>query len=153
MVRDSADVLTVNAPLHEGTKGLINKEKISWMKDGAWIVNTARGAICNDVDVAEAVKSGKLRGYGGDVWPQQPAPKEHPWRNMRYKNTGASGGNGMVAHFSGTTLDAQIRYASGVKDILKRFFGGEEQERINVICIDGSKCIPTRQKASESFFC
>jgi formate dehydrogenase len=36
------DVLTINAPLHEGTKGLINKEKLGWMKKGAWIVNTAR---------------------------------------------------------------------------------------------------------------
>ncbi|CAD6574077.1 MAG: formate dehydrogenase (NAD+) [Cyphobasidiales sp. Tagirdzhanova-0007] len=90
------DVLTINAPLHEGTMGLINKEKISWMKDGAWIVNTARGAICNAEDVAAAVKSGKLRGYGGDVWPQQPAPKDHPWRSMRYQGKDTSGGNGQV---------------------------------------------------------
>lgn len=40
------DVLTVNAPLHEGTKGLINKETLGWMKKGAWIVNTAVSS-CN----------------------------------------------------------------------------------------------------------
>lgn len=38
----ASDVLTINAPLHEGTKHLIDKEKLSWMKKGAWIVNTAR---------------------------------------------------------------------------------------------------------------
>lgn len=65
------DVLTINAPLHEGTLGLINKEKLSWMKKGAWIVNTARGAICVAEDVAEAVKSGHIAGYAGDVWNHQ----------------------------------------------------------------------------------
>lgn len=66
----NADIVTINCPLHEGTKGLFNKELISKMKDGAWLVNTARGAICVAEDVAEAVKSGKLMGYGGDVWPR-----------------------------------------------------------------------------------
>lgn len=57
-----------NAPLHEGTKGLFNKELISKMKKGAWLVNTARGAICIRQDVADAVASGHLNGYAGDVW-------------------------------------------------------------------------------------
>lgn len=131
------DILTINAPLHEGTKHLINKEKLSWMKKGAWIVNTARGAICVAEDVAEAVKSGHIRGYGGDVWEQQPAPKEHPWRSMYFNGKQENGGNAMVAHYSGTTLDAQKRYADGVKDILTRYFAGQEQEHANVICIDG----------------
>jgi len=143
------DVITINAPLHEGTRGLINKEKISWMKDSVWIVNTARGAICVAEDVAEALKAGKIRAYGGDVWPQQPAPKDHPWRSAFYKNKKENGGNAMVAHYSGTTLDAQQRYAAGTKEILKRFFAGEEQERANVICIDGdyaSKAYGEREK-------
>jgi formate dehydrogenase len=41
-----ADIVTINCPLHEKTKGLFNKELISKMKKGAWLVNTARGAIC-----------------------------------------------------------------------------------------------------------
>jgi len=131
------DVLTINAPLHAGTHGLIDKEKISWMKDGAWIVNTARGAICNAQDVADAVNSGKLRGYGGDVWFPQPAPKDHPWRTMFYKGDQRKGGNAMTPHISGTSIDAQVRYANGTKDILKRFFAGERQEDANVICVDG----------------
>ena len=52
------------------------------MKDGAWLINTARGAICNAEAVRKAVDSGKLRGYGGDVWNVQPAPADHPWREM-----------------------------------------------------------------------
>merc|ERR1712029_396283 len=77
------DVVTINCPLHEKTKGLFNKELISKMKKGSWLVNTARGAIVVKEDVAEALKSGQLRGYGGDVWFPQPAPKDHPLRYLR----------------------------------------------------------------------
>jgi formate dehydrogenase len=97
---------------------------------GAWLVNTARGAICNAEDVAEALKVGHLNGYAGDVWNQQPAPKEHVWRYM--KNP-LGGGNGLTPHYSGSTLDAQARYASGTKTILENFFGGKAQNPADII--------------------
>ncbi|KAF8313143.1 NAD-dependent formate dehydrogenase [Clavulina sp. PMI_390] len=128
------DVVTVNAPLHEGTKDLINKETVQWMKKGAWLVNTARGAICNAEAVAEAVKSGHLNGYAGDVWNVQPAPKEHPWRTMLNP---LGGGNGMTPHVSGTSIDAQARYAAGVKKIIENFLDGKEQTPSDVIVING----------------
>lgn len=124
------DVVTVNCPLHEGTKGLVNKELLKHFKKGAWIVNTARGAICDKDAIAEAVKSGHINGYSGDVWNVQPAPRDHPWRTM--KNP-VGGGNGMVPHYSGTTLDAQIRYAEGVKSILENYFNNKPQEPANII--------------------
>ncbi|KAK5132348.1 hypothetical protein LTR08_009183 [Meristemomyces frigidus] len=119
------DVVTINAPLHEKTRGLFNKELISKMKKGSWLVNTARGAIVVKEDVADALKSGQLRGYGGDVWFPQPAPKDHP---LRYATYGPfnSGGNAMVPHMSGTSIDAQVRYAAGTKAILDSYFSGRE---------------------------
>ena len=128
------DVVTVNAPLHEGTRNLVNAELLSKFKPGAWLVNTARGAICDKFAVADALKSGQLRGYSGDVWDVQPAPKDHPWRTM--KNP-LGGGNGMVPHYSGTTLDAQARYAAGTKEILENYFKGQAQNPANVIVGDG----------------
>jgi formate dehydrogenase len=104
------DIITINAPLHQQTRGLFNKELISKMKPGAWLVNTARGAICDAQAVADAVESGQLGGYAGDVWNVQPAPADHPWRKMKHP---LGGGNGMVPHMSGTTIDAQIRYSNG----------------------------------------
>ncbi|GFZ46728.1 formate dehydrogenase [Saitozyma sp. JCM 24511] len=128
------DIVTINCPLHEKTKGLFNKELISRMRHGAWLVNTARGAICVAEDVAEALASGQLNGYAGDVWNVQPAPRDHPWRTMK-NPLGA--GNGMVPHMSGTTLDAQFRYATGAQDILRRWFAGEKQESHNLIVENG----------------
>lgn len=124
------DVVTVNCPLHEGTKGLVNAELLKHFKKGAWLVNTARGAICDKDDVAAALKSGQLSGYSGDVWNVQPAPKDHVWRTA--KNP-LGGGNGMVPHYSGTTLDAQARYASGAKSILQNYLENKPQEPGNVI--------------------
>lgn len=130
-----SDIVTINAPLHESTRGLFNKDLLSKMKKGAWLVNTARGAICVEKDIAEALESGQLRGYGGDVWYPQPAPKNHPWRTMRNKY---GAGNAMTPHISGTSLDAQKRYADGVKRILESYISGKHDYRPeDVIVIDG----------------
>ncbi|TLD23920.1 hypothetical protein PspLS_06664 [Pyricularia sp. CBS 133598] len=116
------DVVTINCPLHEKTRGLFNKDLISKMKKGSWLVNTARGAIVVKEDVADALASGHLRGYGGDVWFPQPAPKDHP---LRYAKNPFGGGNAMVPHMSGTSLDAQKRYADGTKAILESYLSGK----------------------------
>jgi formate dehydrogenase len=147
-----ADVVTINCPLHEGTKGLFNKDLISKMKKGAYLVNTARGAICVAEDVAEAVRSGQLGGYGGDVWPRQPAPSDHPWRSMFINGERERGGNAMTPHISGTSLDAQARYAKGTKDILDNFFNGTKQRPSDVIVENGeyaSKAYGEREKLKE----
>jgi formate dehydrogenase len=198
----SVDVLTVNCPLHEATKGLINSGAIAKMKKGAWIVNTARGAICDRMAIADALKSGHIAGYAGDVWGEskveetslvvaqgfsptvfcfcfsllthtdvQPAPKDHPWRDMRAPNGNGNGELsapksppffliclpplysstppppaivqqlltvlGMVPHYSGTTLDAQERYAKGTKEIIENFLAGKPQNPANVIVENG----------------
>ena len=124
------DVVTVNCPLHEGTRGLVNEELLKSFKKGAWLVNTARGAICDKDAVAAALKSGQLSGYSGDVWNVQPAPRDHVWRTMK-NPLGA--GNGMVPHYSGTTLDAQARYANGTKTILENYFAGKPQNPADII--------------------
>jgi len=130
------DIVTVNAPLHEGTRDLINEKNIYKMKKGAWLVNTARGAICNAEAVAKAVNEGHLLGYGGDVWNMQPAPKDHPWRTMESPE-GKGMGNAMVPHYSGTTLDAQKRYADGTKEIIQNFLDGKPQVPANLIVEGG----------------
>ena len=108
------DVVTINCPLHPETENLFDKKMISKMKKGAYIVNTARGKICNRDDIADALKSGQLSGYAGDVWFPQPAPNDHVWRTMS--------NHGMTPHTSGTSLSAQARYADGVREILECFF-------------------------------
>lgn len=110
------DVVTINAPLHPETENLFNEAMIGKMKRGAYLVNTARGKICNRDAVARALESGQLAGYAGDVWFPQPAPKDHPWRSMPH--------HGMTPHISGSSLSAQARYAAGTREILECWFEG-----------------------------
>lgn len=110
------DVVTLNVPLHPETEHLFDDKMISKMKRGAYLINTARGKICDRDAVARALENGQLAGYAGDVWFPQPAPKDHPWRTMPH--------HGMTPHISGTSLSAQARYAAGTREILECFLEG-----------------------------
>ena len=110
------DVVTINAPLHAETENMFNDALIAKMKRGAYLVNTARGKICDRDAVVRALESGQLAGYAGDVWFPQPAPKDHPWRTMPH--------HGMTPHVSGSSLSAQARYAAGTREILENWFEG-----------------------------
>ena len=124
------DVVTINAPLHPETENLFNAKLISTMRRGAYLVNTARGKICNREDVAAALTSGQLAGYAGDVWFPQPAPQDHPWRTMPH--------HGMTPHISGSSLSAQTRYAAGTREILECWFENRPL-REEYLIVDGGK--------------
>ncbi len=112
----ACDVVTLNVPLHPETEHLINDDTLTLFKRGAYLVNTARGKLCDRDAIVRALESGQLAGYAGDVWFPQPAPKDHPWRTMPHQ--------GMTPHISGTTLSAQARYAAGTREILEDFLAG-----------------------------
>jgi len=123
------DVVTINCPLHPETEHMFDDKLISTMKRGAYLVNTARGKICDKDAIARALESGQLAGYAGDVWFPQPAPKDHPWRSMSW--------HAMTPHTSGTTLSAQARYADGVQEILECYFEGMPIRNEYLIAKDG----------------
>ena len=108
------DVVSIHCPLHPETEHLFNEQLINKMKSGSYIVNTARGKICDRNAITKALETGQLAGYAGDVWFPQPAPADHPWRTMP--------NHAMTPHTSGTSLSAQARYAAGVREILENWF-------------------------------
>jgi formate dehydrogenase len=128
------DVITINCPLHPETENLFNEALISKMKRGAYLVNTARGKICDRDAVARALESGQLAGYAGDVWFPQPAPKDHPWRTMP--------NHGMTPHISGSSLSAQARYAAGTREILECWLQ-DKPIRSEYLIVDAGKLAGT----------
>ncbi|MFM8313809.1 MAG: NAD-dependent formate dehydrogenase [Deltaproteobacteria bacterium] len=110
------DVVTINCPLDGETEHLFNDETLEVMKNGAYLINTARGKVCDRDAIVRALERGKLAGYAGDVWFPQPPSADHPWRTMPHQ--------GMTPHIAGTSLPAQARYAAGVREILECFFNG-----------------------------
>ena len=125
-----SDVVSINIPLTPATQGLFDRELLSSMKKGAYLVNTARGRIVDTDALVEALESGHLAGYAGDVWYPQPAPADHPWRQMP--------NHAMTPHVSGTTLEAQSRYANGVRECLAALIAGEPIDR-DYIIVDGGR--------------
>ncbi len=122
------DVVTINCPLHPQTENLFDAELLAKMKRGAYLINTARGKICDRDAIVAALESGQLAGYAGDVWFPQPAPQDHPWRTMPH--------HGMTPHISGSSLSAQTRYAAGTREILENYFAGRSQ-REEYLIVDG----------------
>jgi formate dehydrogenase len=112
----AVDVLSIHSPLVPETYHLFDEKMLNSMKRGSYIVNTARGAIMDRDAVVQALESGQLAGYAGDVWYPQPPPADHPWRTMPH--------NAMTPHTSGTSLSAQARYAAGTREILEGFLAG-----------------------------
>lgn len=124
------DVITINCPLHAETEHMFNDTLINKMKRGSYIINTARGKICDRDAIVRALESGQLAGYAGDVWFPQPPPKDHPWRAMPH--------HGMTPHIAGTSLPAQARYAAGVREILECWFEGRPI-RDEYLIVDGGQ--------------
>ncbi len=122
------DVVTINAPLHPETEHLFDDAMFARMKRGTYLVNTARGKICDRDAVVRALESGQLAGYAGDVWYPQPPAADHPWRTMPHE--------GMTPHISGSSLSAQARYAAGTREILECFLGGRPI-RDEYLIVDG----------------
>lgn len=73
-----SDIISLHCPLFESTKGLINKNSISKMKDGVIVINTARGGVIVEEDLAEALNSGKVYAAAVDVVSTEPIKKDNP---------------------------------------------------------------------------
>ena len=125
----TSDAITIHAPLTPETDNLFDSDVLAKMKDGSFLVNTARGKIVNTDALVKALEDKHFQGYAGDVWYPQPAPADHPWRTMPR--------NAMTVHYSGMTLEAQKRIEDGVKDILNRFFNDQPFQDKDVIVSGG----------------
>lgn len=130
----AVDVVDIHAPLHPQTHHLFDANLINSMRRGSYIVNTARAEIMVRDAVVEALRSGQLAGYAGDVWYPQPPPPDHPWRTMPHE--------AMTPHVSGTTLSAQARYAAGSREILEDFLA-DRPIRDEYLIVAGGKLAGT----------
>jgi D-3-phosphoglycerate dehydrogenase len=108
-----SDVISIHTPLTDQTKGMFNKEAFAKMKDGVMIINTARGKVMAEDDLAEALKSGKVRAYGTDVWFSDPPPADCPL--LTAPNVF------MAPHIGGSSKENLLRIGDTVLEILSKF--------------------------------
>lgn len=121
LFKDS-DVISLHCPLTETNKGMINKGSISKMRDGVMIINTARGGLVVDEDLAEALNRGKVAGAALDVVSQEPIPVDNPL--LKAKNCI------ITPHIAWAPVEARQRLMDIAVDNLRKFLEGNP---INVV--------------------
>jgi len=99
-----ADVLSLHVPLTDETRELVNADSLTWMKEGAYLINTARGALLDLDAVYQALVTGRLAGVGLDVYPTEPPDLSHPL----FQHPGFIGSPHCASHTQ-TTLDEMGR--------------------------------------------
>ena len=120
-----SDFITVHVPLTPDTQGLINKAAFAKMKRGVRIINCARGGIVDEVDLAEAIKHGKVAGAALDVYVDEPPPPQHPLLNLDQVIT--------TPHLGASTDEAQLNVAIAVAEQMVDFLAkGVVRYAVNV---------------------
>lgn len=110
-----ADYVSLHVPLTEETKGLINRQTLALMKNGAYLINTGRGKCVVEEDVAEALRSGKLAGYATDVYASEPPEPDNPL--LSAPNTL------LTPHIGASSKENLLRIGEEVVKILEDYTG------------------------------
>jgi len=118
-----SDILTLHCPLTSETRELINKESLKKMKHGALLINTGRGQLVNEQDVAEALNSGQLGGYGADVMCEEPPSADNPL----FAQPNAF----ITPHVAWATIEARTRLMNILEENLKSYIGGSPKNIVN----------------------
>ena len=111
-VLNNSDYVSLHLPLTGETKGLINAEMLKEFKDRAYLINTGRGKTIVEEDVVEALKSGKLAGFGNDVWYSDP-PKNTPLIDAPNVI--------MLPHLGASTKENLLRIGDIIESIIRDF--------------------------------
>lgn len=119
-----SDVLTLHCPLVDSTFEMINADTLKRMKHGAILINTGRGPLVNEKDVADALESGQLGGYGADVMCQEPPAVDSPL--LKAPNSF------LTPHIAWATFEARTRLMDIAVNNVKAFISGKPVNVVNI---------------------
>ena len=122
MLLSQSDVVSLHCPQTEQTTGMINKDTIAMMKDGAILLNTSRGGLVVEQDLADALRSGKLRGAAVDVVSREPIDPNNPLLTAPNLL--------MTPHIAWAPLEARQRLLTIAEENLQAYANGQP---INVV--------------------
>ena len=120
---ERSDIISFHCPLTEKTTGLVNKEFIDKCKDGAIIINTSRGPVVNDKDLADALNSDKLHGAGLDVLTVEPPKADNPL--LSAKNCF------ITPHIAWAGFETRERLMNILKENITAYLNGTPQNVVN----------------------
>jgi len=118
-----SDILSLHCPLTNETKGLVNRERLNLMKPSAILINTSRGPVVNEADVAEALNQGRIAAFGADVVSVEPIEASNPLLNA--KNCF------LTPHIAWATKEARQRLIDICVENVKAFVQDNPQNVVN----------------------
>lgn len=120
-----SDVISLHIPANAKTAKLINKHRLEAMKDGAVLINAARGAVTDEEAVANAVLSGKLSGFATDVYTTEPFPCGHPFEKLKGLDNVI-----FTPHMAWGAYEARVRLIDEVALNISSFLSGSFRNRV-----------------------
>ena len=123
----TADIISVHLPLSDETKGIIDKNLISSMKNDAIFINVARGAITDEKALADAVTENKIGGIGIDVYSKEPFSEEHPFYKLLDNKRAL-----LTPHMAWGAYESRQRCFTEVLENIKAFSGGKIRNRVDI---------------------
>lgn len=122
----NADIISIHLPLSEETRGIVSKELIDTMKKDAILVNVARGAVTDEVALADAVLEGKIGGLGVDVYSVEPFPENHPFQKILGLPNVC-----LTPHMAWGAYESRCRCLDEIILNIKSFFDGKSRNRLD----------------------
>jgi glycerate dehydrogenase len=122
---EKSDIISLHIPLSDETRGMINRKRIAKMKPNAILINVARGAVCDEEALAEAIESGRLGGLGIDVYSQEPFLADHPFSRILEKENVC-----LTPHMAWGAYESRNRCVAEIGKNISAFFNGEKRNRI-----------------------
>ncbi|MBR2338049.1 MAG: hydroxyacid dehydrogenase [Clostridia bacterium] len=122
---EQADILSLHVPLTAETRGMINADRLARMKDGAILINVARGAVTDEEAVAQAVESGKLGGLGVDVYTAEPFDDTHPFARIVDRDNVC-----LTPHMAWGSVEARQRCLREIVENIRAYTAGSRRNRV-----------------------
>ena len=127
-----ADYISVHVPLNDSTRNLFNAQTLAKLKPGVRLINCARGGIINEKDLAEAIKSGHVKGAALDVYEQEPPAKDNPLFGLPNVI--------LTPHLGASTEEAQVKVAQELAETLRDYFlQGTVRNAVNLPAMDADQ--------------
>lgn len=121
-----SDVITLHCPLTDGTRGMINEERIASMKRGVILVNEARGAVTDEAAVVRGILSGQIGAFGCDVYSTEPFREGHPFSTLLGLPNVC-----LTPHMAWGSFEARVRCIETIASNIHAFLAGERQNRVD----------------------
>ncbi|MDD6094300.1 MAG: NAD(P)-dependent oxidoreductase [Clostridia bacterium] len=121
----TADIISVHTPLNDSTRGLVSRERIASMKNDAVVINVARGAVCDEEALCEAIKEGRLGGIGVDVYSSEPFDESSPYYSVKSMPNVC-----LTPHMAWGSYEARVRLLNDIVKSIESYLSGGNYSRL-----------------------